>query len=169
MVRRLVPIAEVQRPHGVTGELRVRLYNEASDLLLQKPQVVLRLADGSERTVRLAAVRPNNQVLLVRFEGVVDRNGADALRGAIVSVPRELLPPPEEGEVYLCDLEGARVVEGEREIGKVVGIRNFPTCDALVVARPDGTSIEVPVLPAFVVSADPEQGIVEITGTEALT
>jgi 16S rRNA processing protein RimM len=169
MSPRLVPIAEVQRPHGITGELRVRLYNEASDLLLQKPQVVLRLADGTERTLRLAAVRPNNQVLLVRFEGVVDRNGADLLRGAIVSVPREMLPPPEEGEVYLCDLEGARVVDGEREVGKVVGIRNFPTCDALLVEKPDGTNIEVPMLPAFVVSADPDKGIVEITGTDALT
>jgi ribosomal 30S subunit maturation factor RimM len=55
------------------------------------------------------------------------------------------------------------------EVGKVVGIRNFPTCDALLVEKPDGTNIEVPMLPAFVVSADPDKGIVEITGTDALT
>lgn len=168
MSSRLVPIAEVQRPHGVTGELRLRLYNESSDLLLKKPQVVLRLADGTERTSRLAAVRPNNQALLVRVEGVTDRNGADLLRGAVVLVPRDLLPPPEEGEVYLCDLEGARVVAGDREVGRVVGIRNYPTCDALVVERPGADLLEVPVLPAFVLSADPENGVVEITGMDAL-
>ncbi len=38
-----VPLAEVARPHGVRGELRLRPYNGDSDLLLGLDEVLVRL------------------------------------------------------------------------------------------------------------------------------
>ena len=55
--RRQVPVAEVARPHGIRGELRLKLYNEQSDLLLRRPAVKLTFADGSSRDVRIDTAR----------------------------------------------------------------------------------------------------------------
>ena len=37
-----VALAEVARPHGVRGEVRLRLYNRDSDLLLEQDDVLVR-------------------------------------------------------------------------------------------------------------------------------
>src|SRR4051812_30796742 len=47
--RRLVAVAEIARPHGIAGELRLKVYNPGSDLLRRRPPVLLRLPDGTER------------------------------------------------------------------------------------------------------------------------
>src|ERR1019366_6319010 len=41
-----VPLAEVMRPHGVQGELRLRLFNKDSDLLLGLDEVLVRFPEG---------------------------------------------------------------------------------------------------------------------------
>ena len=168
--RRLVPLAEVARPHGVAGELRLKVYNPASDLLLRRPPVTLRLPDGSTREARIAAARPVDKAILIRLDGVTDRNAAETLRGAEVCVPRASLPPPEEGEFYAWDVEGASAVLTSGEpVGKVVELISYPTCDVLVVERPDGERIEVPLVAAYVARVDAAAGVVEIHTLEGLS
>src|SRR5580692_7002684 len=160
-----VAVAEVARPHGVRGELRLKVYNPDSDLLSRRAggaTVRLRLPDGSERDVAVLHAREANKAVLVRLGGVDDRDAAEALRGAEVCVPRDAFPPLEEGEFYACDLEGARAVLGSgEEIGRVRGTVSYPTCDALVVDRGGGKTIEVPLLDAYVASVDVAGKVVE--------
>jgi 16S rRNA processing protein RimM len=167
--RRYVPVAEIARPHGVVGELRLKLYNEGSDLLARRPPIRLRLPDGAERDARIEGARPMNKGLLVRLAGVADRDAAEALRGALVCVPRDAFPPLDEGEFYACDLPGARVVTSAgEEVGRVERLESYPTCDTLVVAREGGERLEIPLTEAFVASVDVERQTVEIVTLEGL-
>ncbi len=148
-----IAVAEVARPHGVAGELRLNVYNADSDLLLGKPQLRLRLADGTLRADRLKSVRRVPGGLLVRLESVADRDAAERVRKAVVEVPRSVLGEAPEGEYFHCDLEGCDV-EFEGTIGRVQRVLSYPTCDALLVEKPDGTKVEVPITDAFVASVD---------------
>ncbi|WP_437805377.1 ribosome maturation factor RimM [Sorangium sp. So ce1078] len=169
MERRYVPVAEVSRPHGVQGELRLRIYNESSDLLLARPPIRLRLPDGSERDAKIVAARPVDKALLVRLAGTDDRDAAEALRGAAVCVPRDAFAPLADGEFYACDIEGARVMTPEGELlGHVRALQSYPTCDVLVVDRPGADSIEIPLTENFVSSVDAEQQIVQLVTLEGL-
>ncbi len=170
MQRRYVPVAEVARPHGVRGEVRLQVYNLGSDLLLARPPVRLRLPDGSEREVKIRSARAVNKGILVELEGVSDRDAAEALRGAEVCVRRDLFPAEEEGEFYACDLEGARAVlaSGE-EVGRVTAVQSYPTCDVLLIDRGPAGPLEVPLVDAYVASVDPERAIVELVTIEGLT
>jgi 16S rRNA processing protein RimM len=169
MSRRYVPLAEVARPHGVLGELRLTVYNADSDLLLHKPPVRLRLSDGSERDARVTSARENNKALLVRLEGVVDRDQAEALRGALVCVARDAFPPLDEGEFYACDVEGAQAKLASGEVvGTVRGLRSYPTCEVLVVERAGGRELEVPLVETFVGSIDVERGEVTLQSLDEL-
>lgn len=169
MASRLIPVAEVTRPHGVRGELRLHVYNEGSDLLLSRPRIVLRLQDGAERDGRIVAARPANKALLVRLAGVDDRDAAEALRGASVCVGRDTFPPLEEGEFYQCDLEGAQVVlRGGGVVGRVQRLQPYPTCDALVVEREGAAPLEVPLTDDFVAAVDVERQTVELHTLEGL-
>lgn len=167
--RRYVPVAEIARPHGVRGELRLQVYNLGSDLLLTRPPVQLRLPDGAMRDVKIRSARPVNKGILVELEGVTDRDAAEALRGAEVCVRRDLFPAEEEGEFYACDLEGARAVlaSGE-EVGRVTAVQSYPSCDVLVIDRGAGGSLEVPLVDAYVASVDPERAVVELVTIDGL-
>jgi 16S rRNA processing protein RimM len=152
--RKLVPLAEIARPHGIAGELRLKVYNLDSDLLLRRPPVLLRLPDGTERQATLSAAREVDKALLVRVSGVDDRNAAEALRGAEVCVPRALLPPPAEGEFYAWDLEGAQAVLTS---GEPVGRETE-----------GGKRIEVPLVEAYVARVDADRGVVELVTVDGL-
>lgn len=170
MKQRYISVAEVARPHGVAGELRLQVYNLGSDLLLKRPALRLRLPDGAEHDATITTARAVNKGILVKLAGVNDRDAAEALRGAEVRVRRDAFPPAEEGEFYACDLEGARVVtvSGE-EIGKVTGVQSYPTCDALVIDRGAAGVIEVPLTDAYVASVDVERALVEVATLEGLS
>jgi len=167
---RLVALAEVARPHGIAGELRLKVYNLDSDLLRRRPPITLRLPDGSVREAALTAVRDADKALLVKLAGVDDRNAAEALRGVQILVRRDALPPAEDGEFYACDVEGAQVVLASGEaVGRVAGLSSYPTCDVLVIEREGGGNrIEVPLLDAYVKQVDVERGVVELLTIDGL-
>jgi 16S rRNA processing protein RimM len=170
MTRHYIPVAEIARPHGVRGELRLSVYNLESGLLSTRPPVKLRLPDGTERDATFSSVRAANKGLLAKLAGVDGRDAAEALRGAVVCVPRDAFPPPDDDEFYACDLEGARAVMASGEaIGRVSGVTSYPTCDVLVVVREDGAKLEVPLTDAYVASVDPAAGEVRLVTIDGLS
>jgi len=169
-----VPLAEVARPHGVRGEVRLRLYNRDSDLLLEQDEVLVRFPDGDEQEVSVDGARRADDAILMKLHSIDDRDRAEELRSAIVCVRRGSFPPPLPGEFYACDVEGARVVveeEGgaQRELGRVTAMRAYPANDVLEVAATDGgRPWEVPLVDAVVRSVDVAAGLVTLLTMEGV-
>jgi 16S rRNA processing protein RimM len=164
-----VPLAEVMRPHGVRGEVRLRPFNRDSDLLLDVDEVLVRFPEGDEQEVSVDGARRANDAILAKLHAVDDRDRAAELRGAVLCVRRGDFPPLDAGEFYACDIEGARVVVGAQELGKVTELRTYPSVDVLVVAASDGGKPwEVPLVGAFVASVDAAAGVVTLATTEGL-
>lgn len=175
-----VPLAEVARPHGVRGELRLRPYNQDSELLFELEQVKVRFQSGPgpvrDVVLRVEAVREANDAILMKLQSVDDRDRAIELRGAEVCARRAEFPPLEPGEFYACDVEGARVVvfgggagATEEELGKVLELRSYPTVDVLVVAASDGgRPWEVPLVEAVVEQVDVHRGLVRLLSREGV-
>lgn len=159
-----VPLAEVARPHGVRGELRLRPFNRHSDLLLSLDEVLLRFPDGTQHEVSVDGVRRAGEAVLMKLFSVDDRAAAEALRGVLVCARRGDFPPPDSGEFYACDVEGARVLcpEGDAstgsamfEVGIVREVRTYPSMEVLVVDPADGgPPYEVPLLDSIVRTVD---------------
>jgi 16S rRNA processing protein RimM len=165
---RWVALAEVARPHGVRGELRLNLFNTESDLLLDVDEVLVRLPDGKEHEVSIDHARRADKTILLKLHSVDDRDRADELRGAMICVPRDEFPPLADGEFYACDVEGAEVRVQNARIGTVERLEEYPTTNALVVKKEDGTSIEVPLTEAYVEKIDTEARVVTLSSIEDL-
>lgn len=150
-----VPLAEIARPHGVRGEVRLRLFNKASDTLLAQEEVLVRLPDGEEHEVSVDAARRADDAILMKLYSVDDRDRADELRGALVCVRRRDFPPAEEGEFYAVDVLGAEVLLDGSRIGTVKEIVTYPTVETLLVAADDQKGDwEVPLNATYVASVD---------------
>jgi 16S rRNA processing protein RimM len=90
----------------------------------------------------------------VQFEEVRTREEAEALVGAVLTLPRSEAPPLPEGSFYQVDLVGLRVETGEGEpLGDVAGILETGGVDVLVVRRGGGEWL-LPAARAFVLAVD---------------
>ena len=164
-----VPLAEIARPHGVRGELRLKLFNAASDVLLEQDEVLVRLPSGEEHEVSVDGARRADDAILLKLHSVDDRDRADELRGALVCVRRKDFPPPDAGEFYAVDVMGAEVcVDGVR-LGEVAEIMTYPTLAALLVRADDGMGDwEIPLTATYVGNVDTSARRIEVLTLENL-
>ena len=165
---RYIPLAEVARPHGVRGEVRLILFNAESDLLLEVEEVLVRLPDGKEHEVSIDHARRADKTILLKLHSIDDRDRAEEIRGAKICIPREKFPPLEDGEFYACDVEGAEVKLQNARIGVVERLEEYPTTHVLVVKKDAGPVIEVPLTEAYVEKVDTEARVVTLSSIEDL-
>lgn len=149
---RPVVMAAVAGAHGISGEVRLKLFTASADTLKAHARF-----EAGGRTLTLKAVRAGPQGAVARFAEVNDRTAAEALRGTLLTVPRASLPVLPPGEYYWHDLVGLTVVSPEgTPLGEVVAVENFGASDLLEIARADGARVLVPLIPAAVPEvADP--------------
>jgi 16S rRNA processing protein RimM len=166
----LVPMAVVARPHGILGELKLKIFNSDSSLLLELDgsKVILEMPGGERRTVTLTSTRQDRGALFTHIEGLGGRDAAEALRGARILVPRDLFPPAEEDEYYVCDLLGCRVVAPDGEVGVVEEVFPYPTCDALIVRPAQGAVVEIPMIEGAVDTVDLKTRVITLLTRDPL-
>ena len=135
-----VTLAAVAGAHGVTGEVRLKLFGEGVEGLAAHKH----FNDGA---LTLRSARDDGKGgALARFAEVADRTAAEALRGTVLTVPRSALPPLGKGEYYHVDLIGLPAErEGGDLIGTIVAVENFGAGDVLEIERADGTRFMVPM------------------------
>jgi 16S rRNA processing protein RimM len=157
-----IELGVVARPHGVTGEIRVHIFNPDSTLLEELAEVFLVGEEGEEPAlVEVLSSRRGPKALLMRLAGVSSREDVEALRGYRLCVPRAALPELEDGEYYHADLVGLEAFEGTESIGKVVDVLDYPSAECLKIQRPGGF-LEVPMLPQWLDRVDIEGGKVHL-------
>jgi len=118
-------IGRVTRPHGLRGEVVVSLVTDRVERVA--PGTVL---DADGRSLHVIASRPHQRNYIVSFEGVVDREGAEALRGVTLRAPA--IDDPDE--LWVHRLIGAPVITMNGvDVGVVDSIEANPASDMLVL------------------------------------
>jgi len=134
-----VALAAIAGAHGISGEVRLKLFAASADSLKRHKQVRV-----GERILTLASLK-GDRILVARFAEISDRNAAEALRGHLLTVPRSALPPLKEGEYYHSDLIGLPCEsEAGEPLGRVVAVEDFGAGDLLEIEKPDGRRTMVP-------------------------
>ena len=152
---RPVTLAVITGAHGVAGEVRLKLFGEGVESLR-------RFRAFNDSSLTLGKLRDDGKGgAIARFAEVTDRNGAEALRGTELTVPRSALPPLDDGEYYHADLVGLAAVseQGER-LGTVVAVANYGAGDLLDIEKPDGKRFMAPMIPAAVPEWDSERVVI---------
>jgi 16S rRNA processing protein RimM len=162
-----VPLAEVARPHGVKGELRLRLFNKASNVLLAQDEVLVRLADGTEHEVSVDRARRADDAILMKLFSVDDRDRAEELRGALICVRRADFEDTDPDEFYAIDVVGAAVILAGVNIGTASAIVTYPSVEVLVVQAADGKGDwEVPLTSMYIARVDVAAKVVELVSLD---
>ncbi|MBA3392030.1 MAG: 16S rRNA processing protein RimM [Deltaproteobacteria bacterium] len=155
-------IGGIARAHGIRGEVVVVTHDPGSQILGHVDTVWI---DGAPR--KILGARGTVRGWLLRLEGVITRNDAEALKGRQIEVERSQLEVG-EGEVILSDLVGCRVqLPDGTPWGTVFAVDAGDLQDRLVIHDGDIERL-LPLVDHFVTKIDLEAGTVTVDPPEGL-
>lgn len=161
----MIKLGYVIRAFGIKGGVSIKLYSLDSESIQEGTELILRQGTKDQK-LRVQEVLQGNRLI---FEGISDRNQAEALRGAEILIEREKLPTLREDEFYLSDMLGASVLlsNGEKA-GTVVDFSSNGPQVLLEIKTIAGYIASIPLVPAIVKKIDSENKIIIIDPPEGL-
>jgi 16S rRNA processing protein RimM len=139
----LVTVGYVAGAYGLNGWVRIKPFSADGDALLHAKTWWL---DKPElRDVAMMQAKVHSGDIVASLMGVAGREGAEALKGAQVQIPRSHFPALSEGEFYWVDLIGLAVenLQGE-PIGRVSDMMDNGAHPILRIAPPASDDPEAP-------------------------
>lgn len=130
-------LGEILRPHGVRGEIRMRILTDYPERFINDLKTLYLGTDpkqpGAEQYT-LKSARFHKEYMLITLAGIHDRNEAEMLRGQKVMIDIENAVPLEEGEYYLYQLVGMTVqTEDGIELGQLREVIETGANDVYIV------------------------------------
>lgn len=160
-------VGTVQKPHGIKGELFVRLETDRPDAVFAAGRALV-LGDGEGRpsgeVLTIDRARAFKGGMLVKTAEHAHRTPEmDGLRGRTLLIPRDQAAPPDEDEVFYHDLLGMRVVtEAEGEIGIVDEVYDAPAGPMLSVRRERSKELLIPFVREMIRRVDTAEKVLEL-------
>ncbi len=156
----LAIVGLVRNAQGIRGEVVIEPLTDAPDAVFASGRRVFVGDDPAQRQMTVTAARPFKGGLMVKFDGIDDRNAADLLRGLYVFSPFDELEPPGKDEVYLHELIGMKVeLDTGALMGEVTAYYELPQGLTLDV-KTDTGSVLVPYRSEVVERIDSDARIV---------
>lgn len=126
-------VANVLKPQGIRGELKVKVFLDSAEDLKQIKTVYIA---GEKYPVM--NVRAAGEFAYVTLRGIADRNAAELMRGKDMEALREDCPPLPEGRYYIGDLIGCTVEYASGgKVGEVTEVTPART-DIFTLSTPAG-------------------------------
>ncbi len=115
-----VSVARITGTHGRRGEVAAELLTDFPERFQSGGEFWITGA-GPPRHCELESHAFHKGRVLLKFRGVDSISQAEELRAGLVQVPRSRRHPLPPRSVYVADLIGCAVLEGERLLGTVTG------------------------------------------------
>ncbi|WP_173058249.1 ribosome maturation factor RimM [Phytohabitans houttuyneae] len=175
-------VGRIARPHGIRGEVIVDLRTDDPDERFAPGKVLVTdpgampskdtdpAAFQVPERLTIEEVRSHHGRLIIGFDGIYDRNVAEALRGVLLCVDSaDVGPLADPDEFHDHQLVGLTAVTPSGEtLGEVARIDHAPASDLLVLRRPEGHTALVPFVKAIVPEVDLAGGRVIVDPPEGL-
>ena len=117
---------------GVQGWVKVFSFTQPREAILDYDRWFLS-QDGEWWPAKVVEGRQHSKTVIVRLDGVHDRDQAAALIGKDIAISRDDLPKTEVGSYYWADLEGMQVLHRDgTELGEVAYLMETGANDVLV-------------------------------------
>ena len=163
-----VTVGRIGRPHGIRGDVVVGVRTDEPELRFARgSRLDTDPADVGPLTV--AAIKWHSGELLVRFEGIGDRDAAAELRGTWLTVDSATIAPPADPDEFRdADLVGlsVRTLDGT-PVGTVDDVLHSGQ-DVLVIKSPDGRDIMIPFVKPLVPDVDVKSGFLVVDPPDGL-
>lgn len=123
-----IVVGKIATAHGVKGLVKILPFCEDIDLIEMAEEFTITLKN------------PSGKYILAEIEGVNSREDVDAIKGTELTISRDQLPEPEDGEYYIEDLVGLLAINAQsgKDAGVIIAVHNFGAGDLLEIKPKSG-------------------------------
>ncbi len=164
----LLRIGIISSTHGIHGEVKVFPTTEDIKRFKKLKQVLL---DTGEKQMELEieGVKFFKQFVILKFKGIDNINEIEPYRGKNLLVTRKQAIPLEEGEYFISDLIGLRVVSDQGEVlGTLTDVLQTGANDVYVVKREEKKDLLIPAILQCILKTDLINGVMTVHLLEGL-
>ena len=128
-----ITLGKVGAVYGIKGWLKIHSFTDETDAILDYFPWSLKLGNKIQ-TVEITDWRKHNKGLIVKVDGIDDRDIAQALVGSEIFIKETALPELPQGDFYWRDLIGMSVITTQGyDLGVVSEMMETGANDVLVV------------------------------------
>lgn len=165
MKEQYLEVGKVTNVHGLMGEVRVQPWADSPDFLCRFKTLYV---DKTHWPIEVERARVHKNMVIIKFHGFTDVNGALAMRNAILYIDRDDANLP-KGSFFLADIYGLEVRDAQTDevLGKVDDILTPPANNVYVV-RGGKREIMIPAVDQFVKEINVDEGYMKVALIEGM-
>ena len=155
-----VLVAKISGPHGLRGDVKIQCFSDSAETILDYSKLVIVDNQGHlSPALQVQKSRLQGKTVVLKLEGIDDRDKAEKLQGKGILVSKTDLPALAEDEYYWYQLLHLPVTTEEGQLlGVIESIFSNGAQDVMVVK--DGNSeLLVPIVDSIIKEHN-EKGVV---------
>lgn len=160
-------VGVIANTHGIRGEVKVYPTTQDPSRFQNMKEIILDTGE-EKKVLQVASARFFKNLVILKFKGIDSINDIEKYKGMDLLVTRENAIPLEEGEYYIADVIGAKVItDTGEEFGELKDVLQTGANDVYVVEH-EGKEVLLPVIPDCVLERDLENKLVTVHIMEGL-
>lgn len=159
----LIEIGFIVKPHGLKGELKLKLHSPESNLILNIDKIYV-----GNQIFKIDYSKKVSNGFLLKFVSKNTRNSIEDLIGKKLFVNKGIIPEAPSGENYYFELIGSKVVYNNVEIGTLIEIVETKANNIYVVKELNGNEILIPKTKSFIKKFNKDKKILEVILPEVI-
>lgn len=158
-----IKIGTIVNAVALRGEVKVYHFSDYKERFEELEEVIVE-RKGKGKTYRIEKVRYQKGMVILKFEGVDDRNAAEALKESDIMITEADLRELPEDTFYVRDLIGCKVFNAETgsEIGTIRDVLQNSAQDIYVIKTSSGKDAMIPAVGDFVDEVNIEEKFVKV-------
>ena len=163
-------IGKIVGVHGVRGAMTLLPLTDFPERFFGMKKMAVTLPNKQMRLFDILKIEPfeGKNTLFLHLRGIEDRDAADAMRGAVITVSGDERVPLEEDEYWLDDIIGLEVFDTEgTRLGEITEVMYTGSNDVYIVETPDGTKA-IPAIADVIRDVDTAGGTMTVVIPEGL-
>jgi len=161
-------IGVITEPHGIKGEVKVYPTTDEPERMGKIKTIYM---DMGKELMELHPVsgRMQKNLVIMKFKEFADRNAVEGLRKKELYITRDNAVQLEEGEYYIADLYGLKILDEEDNvIGELTEVYQTGANDVYEILKTDGKTVLIPAIAQCVLDVNIEEGTMKVHILEGL-
>ena len=158
----LLRVGVITSTHGIAGEVKVFPTTDDVNRFKKLKKCIMK-TERETMELDIAGVKFFKNMVILKFKQFSNINEIEKFRNAELFVTRDNAVPLKEGEYFICDLIGLKVVdEEENEVGVVTDVLQTAANDVYEVETSDGKKHLFPAIKQCILNVDLTNGIMKV-------
>ncbi len=164
----LLQVGVITSTHGLRGEVKVFPTTDDVNRFKELKEVIL--DTGKEKlALEIQGVKFFKQLVILKFKGIDHINDVEKYKNSTLLVTRENAVKLEEGEYFIADLIGLKVISDENvDLGLLKEVLFTGANDVYVIEGQDKKEILLPAIKDCILKVDLNERIMQVHIMEGL-